>query len=350
MYSKFVRLGYRALNMLDSIAGRGGKVEMSSFIGFYRRLWKEAADSLGAEFSDISEDIWEIRHGGRVTLIHNYKVQLDDPVVMDIAGDKALCSRLLRDHGLPVPDYVVYRLDELDKARAFMEQYGDGRFVVKPSLDTSGARGITMYVRSFHDCRRASALASFYSTDIILERLIPGESYRLLILGGRMIHATRRRGLRVVGDGTSTLRNLVERKHSGLRLREDDLDFRLTVAAQHLSGDSIPEAGRNVLVRSSALPPGRRIEVRTVFDEDVTGIISKELETTAVNAARVLNSRFAGVDIVTLDPALPLSVTGGAINEVNTTPGLHHHYNLVNSGTNGPAVAVLKYLLGIAGA
>jgi cyanophycin synthetase len=58
-----------------------------------------------------------------------------------------------------------------------------------------------------------------------------------------------------------------------------------------------------------------------------------------------MNSGFAGIDIITLDPSVPLSESGGVINEVNTTPGLHHHYNHANADSSGPAVDVLKCLL-----
>ncbi|HIQ06953.1 MAG TPA: hypothetical protein EYH35_00655 [Thiotrichaceae bacterium] len=38
-----------------------------------------------------------------------------------------------------------------------------------------------------------------------------------------------------------------------------------------------------------------------------------------------LNIELAGVDIIAEDISLPLSIENGVINEINTTPGLHHH-------------------------
>ena len=46
----------------------------------------------------------------------------------------------------------------------------------------------------------------------------------------------------------------------------------------------------------------------------------------AAEIARLLKIRLAGHDVITPDISRPLSETGGVFNEVNTTPGLQHHY------------------------
>ena len=48
----------------------------------------------------------------------------------------------------------------------------------------------------------------------------------------------------------------------------------------------------------------------------------------------------AGVDVITPDAALPLDEAGGAICEVNTTPGYYYHYK-----TAGEAVPVAEMVL-----
>jgi cyanophycin synthetase len=340
-----LRVRYRLGRVLNSIFGTSRQVEMTGFQGFYEKLWREAAESLAADFTEIAEGLWEVRRDNRATWIRNYVVQRDDPVILDLAGDKALCYRLLRQQYLPVPGHAVFRLHELTTARAFLARHSDARFVVKPSTGTAGARGITLHVRTFRECVRAAVLASLYCKDILIERFIPGEAYRLLVLDGRLIHATRRRGLRVTGDGHATIRQLLDKEYRGHDIRMDDSDCLDTLAAQARSWDTIPAAGRELLVRSSPLPAAQRTEARTVFDEDATDLLCREIVQSAEQAARILHSRFAGVDILTVDPSAPLDRTGGVINEINTTPGLHHHYNLRNSAGAGPAPLVLKHLL-----
>jgi cyanophycin synthetase len=255
------------------------------------------------------------------------------------------------DRGLPVPAHLVFSTAELDAAERFMASRRGEFFVVKPAASTSGARGVTTHVGSPAELRSAAALASLYGERILIERWVPGESYRLLFLDDELIHASRRRGWRVRGDGASTVGRLIAaRTGAGLRRkrsRSEERDRMRTLEAQGLQVDSVPERGRTVLVQSvdTALPTN--IEMRTVFDEDATADIGPALRDQAARAVRAIGSRFAGVDIITLDPSQPLERSGGAINEINTTPGLHHHYYQLGSVGHGtsPAVRVLARLL-----
>lgn len=333
--------------------GRARSLDMFTLIDFYQNIWASAAATLSAEMVEIDRGIWQVRKDRSSTLIHNYIVQIDDPVVLNIAGDKALCYRLLLKKGLPVPEYTQYTLQEIEKARQFTERYKGWHFVIKPAAGTSGSRGITTHIRTFKECRRASALASLYSTRLLIERWIPGESYRLLFLNGEMIHASRRRGMWIIGDGRSTIQHLVMQQHpadekgdNGVRSSRAVLDRQATLQSQGLHETSIPPSGQRVLVQSALDLPNQDAEVRCVFNEDATHVISPALKEQAARAVRTLDSRFAGVDLITLDPTQLLEKSGGVINEINTTPGLHHHYNLVNTtGETHPAVDVLRYLL-----
>lgn len=320
--------------------------EMSTLIPFYRGLWQSAAASLSAEFSELTEGLWRVSRDGVTTMINNHRVQIDDPVVLYIAGDKALCHRLLLAAKLPVPGHELFTLESFGKAEAFVERHRGFLFVVKPSRGMAGSRGITTHVRTTRECRRAAALASLYGRDLIIELLIAGESYRILVLEGRMIHATRRRGVRVVGDGAATIGALINRGSAGSgRPTTGDRDLEATLAAQGLTAASVPPAGCEVLVKGSPPVSARGTEMRTVFDEDATGLICPALAAEARRAALAVGSRFAGIDVITLDPGRPLREAGGAVNEVNTTPGMHHHHGLVNEAGASPAVAVLDYLL-----
>ncbi len=320
-------------------------------VGFYGRIWREAASQLAAEMSEVAPGYWRVRRDDRSTLIQNYIVQIDDPVILNLAGDKPLCHRLIAAQGLPVPPHQVYTAQEFDKARAFMAAWPGAAFVVKPAAGTSGARGVTTHVRTVAECRRASALASCYGPRLLIEQWIPGESYRLLFLDGELIHASRRRGARVVGDGRSTLGALLRRDGypttSG-GSRERARDITATLEAQQLRLDSVLERGRVVVAGSVRRPLGGRVEARTVFDEDATADIGPALRDQAARAVQVIGSSFTGVDVITFDPSRALEETGGVVNEINTTPGLHHHYGLASEPPAvGPAVRVLARLLSV---
>ncbi|HUT76088.1 MAG TPA: cyanophycin synthetase, partial [Polyangia bacterium] len=104
---------------------------------------------------------------------------------------------------------------------------------------------------------------------------------------------------------------------------------------------------------SSVLADGERVAVKTVInqngpDDNVNAReeVSEELLADAVAAARVIGVRLAGVDLITPDPSRSLREGGGAIIEVNGTPGLHYHYNGAGpEEQESVAVAILERAL-----
>ncbi|NNK85686.1 MAG: cyanophycin synthetase, partial [Desulfobacterales bacterium] len=46
--------------------------------------------------------------------------------------------------------------------------------------------------------------------------------------------------------------------------------------------------------------------------------------------AKLVGAKVAGIDIITNDPSVPLRKSGGAILEVNTTPGYYYHYQNID--------------------
>ena len=152
-----------------------------------------------------------------------------------------------------------------------------------------------------------------------------------------------RRGPRLKGDGVSRIRSLVEaedarRRASGQPGLDLDRDCLFTLAYQGLSPDSVPHEGKAFLVKSVNDASRKYFEVRTVYNETVTDLVCDSLRRDAERAARVVGSDFLGVDVITTDPAVPLHRCGGVINEVNTTPALHHHYD--SPGARYPRVAL----------
>ena len=59
----------------------------------------------------------------------------------------------------------------------------------------------------------------------------------------------------------------------------------------------------------------------------------------------MINVEFSGVDLMIEDHSLPLQESGCVVNEINTTPGLHHHA-LVEDEQNATRVGqvVINYI------
>ncbi|MGI9146221.1 MAG: hypothetical protein ACR2IK_06720, partial [Chloroflexota bacterium] len=93
---------------------------MEDRLGDYRAAWEMAARALSADFVVLADDLWEVRLGSRRTRIANHLVQVDDPVILRIAGDKPYCYRLARELHIPVPAHTVVRRLDLRSAWSFI--------------------------------------------------------------------------------------------------------------------------------------------------------------------------------------------------------------------------------------
>lgn len=340
-----VRLKRLLLRLGTSVRARLGlrhTTYVNERVDEYRRYWEDAATALGAEFEALTDSLWEIRRDGARTRISNYVTQLDDAVTLRIAGDKELVYHMADREGVPIPEHSVFSIDSFDVGAEFLRR-AEQPCVVKPVRDTSSGLGVTTHVTGTRQLEWAVARASLFCPEVLVERVVPGESYRLLFLDGGMIHAVRRLGTRVRGDGGRTIRELTVDAYGERAL---DRIARATLDLQGLSPESVPAPGASVLVRGVPPETSRTKELRTVYDQEATSSIAPSL----VEELRPLVSRvgasFCGVDVVTSDPSLPLRRSGGAFIEVNTTPGIHHHYVASDAGDRpGVAEAVLRRLL-----
>jgi cyanophycin synthetase len=275
-----------------------------------------------------------------------YTCPIDDPVTLAIAGDRPLTYRLLTGAGLRIPRYAEFTLQELARAIDFMEA-GRRDCVVKPARGTGGGRGVTTGIRRRSHLALAAAAASVYGDDLLIEEQLEGANYRLLYLDGVLLDSYVRQPPTVVGDGRSTVARLVRRANadrlsrgSGLSqvLLTIDLDMRRTLSKQGLSLRSVP-------------PAGAVVTLKTVVNENcgadnamATHLLCDSIIADGARAADALQVRLAGVDVVTLDPSVPLAPAGGAILEVNTTPGFYYHYHK-REAAFPVAVHLLKKLL-----
>lgn len=338
------QLQWRVMRKASRIFGVDRTIYVDARIEEYRGYWSGAAALLGARFEALTDAIWEIGRDGRKARASGHLVSIDDPVTLRLAGDKPYCHTLAKRLGIPTPEYHVLVCDAIRAAQEIVKS-DRGPWVIKPAASSSSGLGVTTGITRVRQVASAMALASLYCEQILLERMIAGESCRLLFLNGDLLSAVRRRGARVIADGRSTVRSLADSAGLGRAVR--DPIVRQTLANQKLHLDTTPIAGCQVVLHGTRKSE-RNAELRTIYDEAVTNLIHPDTTRQLSMLVQRLGSRFAGVDIVTVDPAVPLEQNRGAFLEVNTTPGIHHHYQSAEDHEHhGVAVAVLRAMLGV---
>ena len=247
-------------------------------------------------------------------------------VAAELAGDKAQAKALLEAIGVPVARGVVVRTVEEAVAAA-------GRLkspvVIKP-IDGNHGRGVTTGLQDEPAIRAAFALAAVHSRRIIVEEELPGRDHRILVVDGKVVAVAERVAAHVVGDGASSVAELVAqvnadpRRGEGheavlTRIRIDDAAAADILERQGLDVDSVPAAGRTVLLRTTAnLSSGGTAVDRT--DE-----IHPHNAAIARRAALAVGLDVAGIDLLAPDIRRSVRETGGGVVEVNAAPGLRMH-------------------------
>ena len=346
---KIARILKRLEKLWTEWTNNSDKIYFHHRIDQYRSIWQAVAREKNAQFTEIDHDIWELSKDGYSFRVLNHTLELDNPVNLVMAGRKPLTHRLLKDAGLAVPDFSEFKLQTLESAYTFFQLHHEG-CVIKPSNGTAAGDGVTTHLKSNKEIRKAAILASLYCSDLMIEPQVPGECYRLLVLGGNMVHAACRRGPRVIGDGKSTVETLISESNKRMHAENKqqatiDRDCHFTLGWQNLSLNSVPNDGQSVLIKTVHDKRESLVEIRTVYNSNATDQVCSSIKETAEKAARLIKSDFVGVDLITTDPTKPLEETGGVINELNTTPAMHHHYDCTKEDFPAPALIAFDLLM-----
>ena len=318
--------------------------------GFYASYWEDAAQRLGAYVTPLGNDYFEIARNGRSARVQYHYVDLDTYFSRGLADDKVFVTGLVRELGFFAPRFREYTLRSLSSAVCFMEEVG-APCVVKPRVG-SGGFGITTALNT-RDRLIAASLATSNSLSLpalMIEQQIAGDAYRLLYLDGRLLHAVRRGRCTVIGDGFSTIRELVVRENES-RLTDSriqslnaltiDLEMKYVLADQGKTLRTVPDQGERVVVKNVCNQNGRRDQ------EDVTAYVHGDYCELASAVRTRLGAHLIGIDIMSEDISASPSQSGSAITEINVPPGLHYHELVENQHKfSGVGAAVLEYLLG----
>jgi cyanophycin synthetase len=338
-----LRLG---LELLDSLLppklradglrrdGWDWETERTSFIRYaQRRALGPSTASLvrAAEARDIPwlrlnrYSLIQLGHGCRQKRIQATITSETRHIAVELASDKEETNRILGDLGLPVPRQELVTNPE-DAARA-ARRIGFP-VVVKP-LDANHGRGVSIGIVDDDGVRMAFEQARTHARSVLVESFIHGLDHRLLVVDGELVAAAKRVPGHVVGDGKSTIAELVEQVNADPRrgvghekvLTKLELDHqaRRLMAQRGVDERFVLQAGELLYLRSTGNLSTGGTSV------DVTDVIHPDNREMAVRAARAIGLDVCGIDFLTNDITKSYNETGGAICEVNAAPGFRMH-------------------------
>jgi cyanophycin synthetase len=246
---------------------------------------------------------------------------------VEIACDKEDTKYLLEQAEVEVP-----RGDIIRKERSLEDacNYVGFPLVIKP-VDGNHGRGITVDINSLEEALVAFAHAkeSSRSGAIIVEKFITGDDYRLLVINNQLVAAAIRTPAHVVGNGKSTIQELIDEVNSDPRRGYGHEKVLTQITTNELTKTLIKDAG---YMLDSVLPEDERLILKDTANlstggtaEDVTDIVHPANVSMAERISKIIDLDICGIDIMTSDITKPLSDTGGAVLEVNAGPGFRMH-------------------------
>lgn len=309
-------------------------------------LMKEAFKrKVKVEILDRKQNFIRLRKGRRQELIRQATFTSRDSIVSYwLMEDKNVSKKILSEHGLSVPDGDAFT--ELEIAGNSYEKFKDKTVMVKPT-NTNFGIGITMIrPQSQQKYREALDLAFSHGKSVIVEQFIEGEEYRILTIGDKAVAVVNRIAANVIGDGKSTIKELVATKNADphnykffykydIKLGVVEKDY---LRSQKLTVSSVPKKGSQIFLRSNS-------NVSTGGDAiDYTSKIHPSYMRLAEKAAKAANAKLCGVDLIIRNIKKPATADNYSIIEINFNPSLHIHGFVVKGQQIDVAGKLLDFL------
>ncbi|MCB9183574.1 MAG: cyanophycin synthetase [Flavobacteriales bacterium] len=271
------------------------------------------------------QSLVQLGHGVHQKRIRATITSKTSNIGVEIACDKEETKQLLESYEIPVPKGRVVRTEEGLKDALGVVGYP---CVIKPIGGNHG-RGATIGIKTWDDAVVALAKAKEISRSAIVERYITGLDHRLLVINHQFVAAAKRTPACVVGDGKSTIAQLVEEVNKDPRrgyghekvLTQIDIDdaTEKILAKLGMTAQSVPKQDEVVYLKATAnLSTGGTAD-------DVTEVVHPYNVFMAERISRIIDLDICGIDIMTDDITKPLTETGGAVLEVNAAPGFRMH-------------------------
>ncbi|HHF7039157.1 TPA: bifunctional glutamate--cysteine ligase GshA/glutathione synthetase GshB [Streptococcus mutans] len=283
------------------------------------------------EILDENDQFLKLWHNDHIEYVKNGNMTSKDNYVIPLAmANKVVTKKILRENGYPVPAGAEF--DDKDEALRYYSQIKNKPIVVKPKTTNFGL-GISIFetAASHNDYEKALDIAFIEDYSVLVEEFIPGTEYRFFILDGKCEAVLLRVAANVVGDGHSTVRQLVAQKNRDpLRGREHrspleiidlgDIELLMLQQEGYTPEDILPK-GKKVNLRGNS-------NISTGGDSiDVTETMDSSYKQLAANMATAMGAWVCGVDLIMPDTNLKASKEKPNCTciELNFNPSMYMH-------------------------
>ncbi|NLM33810.1 MAG: bifunctional glutamate--cysteine ligase GshA/glutathione synthetase GshB [Clostridiales bacterium] len=278
---------------------------------------------------DLEDNFIRLQKGSKVEYIKQAtRTSVDTYIAPLIMENKEVTKIVLREHGISVPRGISVK--NIEEAVESFSQFEGRDIVIKPK-STNFGKGVFILkdVKDLEEYKKAVEQALSYDTIILIEEFIAGKEYRFLVIGDEVAGVLHRVPANVVGDGRSTIEELVNEKNKNplrgegyvtplekIKLGNVEKEY---LALQGKDISYIPKREEIVYLRENS-------NISTGGDSiDYTDEVHQDYKDIAVQAAKAVGAKICGADIIIQDIKAAARDENYSIIELNFNPALHIH-------------------------
>lgn len=316
------------------------------------QVLQKIAPRLGATV--VMEPTWNIVgqisfKNGRKRYFRYSSLDLNPLGASEIAKDKDYANFFMKRMGYPtIPGKTFFSSDwgkaigmpkrGLDAAYRYAQSIGFP-VIIKPNSGSQGT-GVAR-VHTKRECNRALRAVFRRDRIALVQPVVHGNDYRLVVLDGKVISAYQRIPLNVIGNGTSTILSLLKAKQREFVASSRDTRIKFTdsrivgkLHRRNLSLRSVPAKGERVFLLDNAnLSTGGE-------SVDVTNKIHSSFRRIATRLTKDMGLRLCGVDLM-IEGDIDQRADVYWVIEINSAPGLDHY---AKSGKEQEKIVEQMYL------
>ena len=299
------------------------------------RILKKIAPKIGAKV--VLEPKWNIVgqiifKNGRRRYFRYSSLDLNPLGASEVSRDKDYANFFMAQMGYPTVKGQTFFSKQWGEAIGSQKNIDAGyRYarkigfpvIVKPNSGSQGVGVSKVYnKREFY-----KAMRYVFARDrvALVQRALLGNDYRVVVLGGKIISAYQRIPLNIIGNGQSTIRQLLIKKQKDFvgasrdtKIKMDDFRILQKLKQQGLGMRSVPGKHQQIFLLDNANLSSGGDAV------DVTQSVHPEFKKVAINLTKDMGLRLCGVDLL---------ISGDITNkpnkywvlETNAAPGLDHY-------------------------
>lgn len=255
-----------------------------------------------------------------------------------ISDDKELTYTLLEKYNIPLPKTRYMYANEFATFDWTILNEFHFPVIIKP-IDEAHGNGVCMNITTIPELQKKLESSFDIYPKMIIQEQISWDECRVLVVLGEVIVAYNRIPPSIIGNGYSTIHQLIEYENKNNPLRQEDYYAPLSLIREDRElFDFIDKQWYEV---NDILKEWIQLQLRWNSNmgtwwtaRDMTHILHNDIKTLCIDIAKKLDLSICWVDIFTSDFTKPLWEVGGVILEVNGTPWIWWDRELtsVNSG------------------